>query len=351
MDNLIKNELFPTNLKKKDFYYELPDELIAQTPAEKRDNSRLLVLNKENGNITHNIFSDIKNYLKKGDVLVLNETKVIPARLIGKKSDTGIEMEMLLLNERSGNVWETIMYPARRGKIGTCIIFGEGILCAEITEILSDGRRLVKLIYNGNFYEILDKIGQVPLPPYIKERDNEKERYQTVYAKINGSAAAPTAGLHFTQQLLCDIEKIGVKIARVLLHVGLGTFRPVKEENITEHQMHSEYIEITAENAEIINNRTQRIIAVGTTSCRVLESVSNEEGKVHPFSGWTGIYIYPGYKFKITNALITNFHLPESTLLMLVSAFSSRDIILNAYSEAVKNKYRFFSYGDAMFLY
>ena len=350
-DKTIKNPLPPTTLKKSDFFYELPPHLIAQTPAIRRDMSRLMVLDKLSGEVSHRRFCDITEYLFPGDVLVLNETRVIPARLIGKKADTGIEIETLLLKDHGNNVWETITRPARRTKTGTDIIFGDGALCASVTDILSDGRRLVKFTYEGSFYETLDRVGLIPLPPYITERGEEKTRYQTVYAKVNGSAAAPTAGLHFTPELLGELTAKGIKIAPVTLHVGLGTFRPVKEDAIAEHTMHTEYMEMPQLSADIINNRTGRVVAVGTTSCRTLESAADENGKVRPCSGETGIFIYPGYKFRATDALITNFHLPESTLLMLVSALSSREIVLDAYEKAISENYRFFSYGDAMFLH
>lgn len=352
-NQIIRNILPETDLKRSDFAYELPPELIAQTPAEKRDMSRLLVLDRHTGETEHKIFHDIIDYLDKGDVLVLNDTRVIPARLYGVKISTGIAMETLLLRRLDDGRWETILHPGRRAKEGTVIDYS-GIIRGTVEEIIDDGCRIMKLEYDGaefsSIYEALDKVGTVPLPPYITQRSSDPSRYQTVYARVNGSAAAPTAGLHFTPELLERIKDKGIMIAPVLLHVGLGTFRPVKEDAITDHIMHSEYIEVTKESADIINSRSGRIVAVGTTSCRTLESSSDDDGIIHPIRGDTGIFIYPGYKFKATQALITNFHLPESTLLMLVSAFSSREIIMNAYAQAVKERYRFFSYGDAMLL-
>ena len=338
-------------MKVSDFNYNLPQELIAQVPIKNRDESRLMVLDKKNKTIEHKIFKDIINYLKPGDCLVRNNTKVIPARLYGIKEETGINVEFLLLNRIEGDYWEVMVRPGRRLKEGTKVIFGNGILQAEILEIMNGGNRKVKFTYDGIFNEILDKIGLMPLPPYIHEKLKEKDRYQTVYAKYEGSAAAPTAGLHFTNELLEEIRQKGIDIANVTLHVGIGTFRPVKEENVEEHAMHTEHFYIKQEDVEKINKAKKeghRIIAVGTTSCRVLESIADENGYVKPIEADTGIFIYPGYKFKAIDALITNFHLPKSTLLMLVSAFSSKDIILNAYNEAIKNKYRFFSFGDAM---
>ena len=348
---MIKNTLSKTELKKSDFYYDLPDECIAQTPAEPRDSSRLLVLHKENGKREHRVFSDVIDYLNEGDVLVINDSKVIPARLYGIKEDSGIEIEVVLLRSRGLDTWETLTRPGRRTKPGTKIIFGDGILRAEVIDSVEGGNKLLKFEYEGdNIFSILDKVGNMPLPPYITEKLKDKDRYQTVYAKDEGSAAAPTAGLHFTTELLERIKAKGVKIAPVMLHVGLGTFRPVKEENITDHEMHSEFISVSKESADIINNRKGRLIAVGTTSCRVLESASDDNGIVHPITDDTGIFIYPGYKFKVTDALITNFHLPESTLLMLVSALTSRELMLQTYNEAIKTGYRFFSFGDAMLI-
>ncbi len=344
---MIKNDLSPTDLKKSDFFYDLPPELIAQTPAEPRDSSRLLVLHKDSGEREHKVFSDIIDYLNEGDVLVINDSKVIPARLYGIKEDSGIEIEVVLLRSRGLDTWETLTRPGRRCKPGTKIIFGDGILRAEVLETVEGGNRLIKFEYEGdNIFSVLDKVGNMPLPPYISEKLKDKNRYQTVYAKDEGSAAAPTAGLHFTTELLERIKAKGVKIAPVMLHVGLGTFRPVKEDNITDHEMHSEFISVSKESAEIINNRKGRLFAVGTTSCRVLESASDDDGIVHPITDDTGIFIYPGYRFKVTDALITNFHLPESTLLMLVSALTSREMMLGAYNEAIQKGYRFFSFGD-----
>jgi len=350
-EKVIRNELPKTDLKTSDFYYDLPEELIAQTPAEKRDMSRLLVLNRETGEIEHKIFHDIIDYLNPGDILVINDTKVIPARLMGIKESTGIGMETLLLRQRGLDVWECLLKPGRRAKEGTIISYGDGLLKGEVGEETTDGARLIKFSYEGdNIYSILDKVGSMPLPPYITSRESDPARYQTVYAREKGSAAAPTAGLHFTTELLERIKEKGIDVVSVLLHVGLGTFRPVKEDEVKDHKMHTEYIHVTEEAANKINNRKGRLICVGTTSCRTIESVADDNGIVHPASCDTGIYIYPGYKFKAVDALITNFHLPESTLLMLVSAFSSREKVMNAYKIAVEEKYRFFSYGDAMFI-
>ena len=338
-------------MKVSDFNYNLPQELIAQVPIKNRDESRLMVLDKKNKTIEHKIFKDIINYLKPGDCLVRNNTKVIPARLYGIKEETGINVEFLLLNRIEGDYWEVMDRPGRRLKEGTKVIFGNGILQAEILEIMNGGNRKVKFTYEGIFNEILDKIGLMPLPPYIHEKLKEKDRYQTVYAKYEGSAAAPTAGLHFTNELLEEIRQKGIDIANVTLHVGIGTFRPVKEENVEEHAMHTEHFYIKQEDVEKINKAKKeghRIIAVGTTSCRVLESIADENGYVKPIEADTGIFIYPGYKFKCIDGLITNFHLPESTLIMLVSALAGKDYIMHAYEEAVKEKYRFFSFGDAM---
>lgn len=340
-------------MKVSEFNYELPEELIAQTPLEKRDESRLMVLNREEQTIEHKTFKDIIDYLKPGDVLVRNNTKVIPARLYGKK-ETGANVEFLLLNNQEGDIWECIVRPGNKLHVGTKVIFGEGLLTAEILEILPGGTRKVKFYYNGIFNEILDQIGLMPLPPYIHESLKEKDRYQTVYAKYEGSAAAPTAGLHFTPELLKKLEEKGVIIANVTLHVGIGTFRPVKEDTVEKHEMHSEHFYIKQEDVEKINKAKQegrRVIAVGTTSCRVLESVADEKkGMVKQIEDDTEIFIYPGYKFKCIDGLITNFHLPQSTLLMLVSALAGKEYIMNAYNEAVKEKYRFFSFGDAMFI-
>lgn len=348
---MITNKLTDTALTTKDFFYDLPKELIAQTPAEPRDSSRLLVLHKDTGETEHRIFRDIIDYLHEGDVLVINDSKVIPARLYGVKEDSGITVEVVLLRSRGLDVWETLVRPGRRCRPGTKIIFGDGLLRAEVLETVEGGNRLLKFAYEGdNIFHVLDKVGQMPLPPYITEKLKDKNRYQTVYAKEEGSAAAPTAGLHFTPELLERIKAKGVVIAPVMLHVGLGTFRPVKEDRIEEHEMHSEFISVSKETADLINNRKGRIFAVGTTSCRTLESVSDENGIVHPVTDDTKIFIYPGYRFKITDALITNFHLPESTLLMLVSALTSREMMLKTYNEAIDMKYRFFSFGDAMLI-
>lgn len=335
-----------------DFNYYLPEELIAQTPIEKRDESRLMVLDKNTGEIEHKIFRDIIDYLQPGDCLVRNNTKVIPARLYGKK-ETGANVEFVLLKNLEGDIWETMVRPGNKLHSGAKVIFGDGLLRAEILETLQDGTRKVKFEYDGIFNEILDKIGLMPLPPYIHESLKDNDRYQTVYAKYEGSSAAPTAGLHFTDELLKKIEEKGISIANVTLHVGIGTFRPVKEKNIEDHQMHTEHYYIKQEDADKINKAKlsgHRVIAVGTTSCRTIETIADEKGLVKACEGDTGIYIYPGYKFKCLDALITNFHLPESTLVMLVSALAGRENILNAYNEAVKEKYKFFSFGDAMFI-
>ena len=335
-----------------EFYYDLPKELIAQTPLEKRDESRLMVLDKDTGKITHKVFKDIIDYLEPGDCLVRNNTKVIPARLYGKK-ETGANVEFVLLKNIEGDIWEAMVRPGNKLHIGTKVIFGDGLLTAEILETMQDGTRKVKFSYDGIFNEILDQIGLMPLPPYIHESLKENNRYQTVYAKYNGSAAAPTAGLHFTNELLQELEKKGIVISNVTLHVGIGTFRPVKEKNIEEHHMHTEHYYIKEEDAEKINKAKReghRVIAVGTTSCRTIETVADENGFVKECEGDTSIYIYPGYKFKCLDGLITNFHLPESTLLMLVSALAGKENIMNAYKEAVNEKYRFFSFGDAMFI-
>ena len=339
-------------MKVSDFKYDLPEELIAQTPIKQRDHSKLMVLNREKQTIEHKIFKDIIDYLEPGDVLVRNNTKVLPARLYGKK-ETGANVEFLLLNNIEGDIWECIVRPGNKLHIGAKVIFGEGILKAEIIDTMEGGTRKVKFSYNGIFNEILDQIGLMPLPPYIHEELKDKDRYQTVYAKYRGSAAAPTAGLHFTEELLSKIEQKGIQIANVTLHVGIGTFRPVKEETVEKHHMHSEHYYIKKEDVDKINTAKEngkRVIAVGTTSCRVLETIADENGHVKEAEGDTQIFIYPGYKFKILDGLITNFHLPQSTLLMLVSAFAGKDYILKAYKEAVKEKYRFFSFGDAMFI-
>ena len=337
----------------KDFDFYLPEEQIAQDPLENRSDSRLMVLNRESGEIEHKIFKDITGYLKKGDCFVINNTKVLPARLIGVKEETGAKIELLLLKRRENDIWETLVKPGRKARKGAKISFGDGILTGEIIDEVEEGNRLIQFSYEGIFEEILDRLGQMPLPPYITHQLKDKNRYQTVYAKEEGSAAAPTAGLHFTKELLKEIEDMGVTIAHVTLHVGLGTFRPVKVENVLEHHMHSEFYCIEESEAKKINdtkNNGGRVIAVGTTSTRTLESATDENGILQAKSGNTEIFIYPGYKFKMIDGLITNFHLPQSTLLMLVSAFSTRENILHAYEEAVKEGYRFFSFGDAMFL-
>lgn len=340
-------------MKTEDFYYDLPEELIAQYPIEDREESRLLLLDKETGNIEDRIFKDIIDYLHPGDCLVLNDTKVIPARLFGNREGKNERIEFLLLRRIENDIWETLVRPGKKVKPGNRIVFGNGTLVAEVLSIEEDGTRKVEFKYKGIFEEILDKLGEMPLPPYIKEKLEDKERYQTVYSKHEGSAAAPTAGLHFTKELLNKIEEKGVNISYLTLHVGLGTFRPVKVENIEEHHMHSEYYEVSEEAAEMINRTKKdggRVIAVGTTSTRTLETIGSLEGKILPKKGWTDIFIYPGYDFKIIDGLITNFHLPESTLLMLVSALAGRDNILMAYKHAIENRYRFFSFGDAMFI-
>ena len=339
-------------MKVSDFNYDLPEELIAQTPIEKRDESRLMILDRKEQTIEHKKFKDIIDYLEPGDCLVRNNTKVIPARIYGKK-ETGANVEFLLLNNIEGDIWESIVRPGNKLHVGTKVIFGDGILKAEILDIMPGGTRKVKFSYKGIFNEILDKIGLMPLPPYIHEELKEKDRYQKVYAKYEGSAAAPTAGLHFTPELLKKIEEKGIKIANVTLHVGIGTFRPVKEENVENHEMHTEHFYIKQEDVEKINETKKagkRVIAVGTTSCRVLETIADENGLVKETEEDTKIFIYPGYKFKCLDGLITNFHLPQSTLLMLVSALAGKDYIMRAYEEAVKEKYRFFSFGDAMFI-
>ena len=339
-----------------DFYYDLPEELIAQDPLSDRSSSRLMVLDKETGAIEHKIFKDIIDYLNPGDCLVINDTKVIPARLIGEKVGTGAAIEVLLLTRKNDlkDTWEVLVKPGKKARVGAKISFGNGKLIGEIIYIVEEGNRLIQFTYYGIFEEILDELGQMPLPPYITHKLEDKNRYQTVYAKHDGSAAAPTAGLHFTKELLEKIKEKGIDIARVTLHVGLGTFRPVKEENILDHHMHSEFYMVEQEEADKINNARKnghRVIAVGTTSTRTLESVAKEDGTIPACSGWTQIFIYPGYKFKAIDCLITNFHLPESTLVMLVSALAGREHVLNAYKEAVEEKYRFFSFGDAMFIH
>ena len=340
-------------MNKSDFYYDLPKELIAQHPVEPRDSSRLMTVDKTSGEISHKHFYDIIDELREGDCLILNNTRVLPARMYGTKEDTGARVEFLLLTNKGDDIWETITGPGKRAKIGTKFVFGDGLLKAEIIDVLEGGNRLAKFTYEGNFYEVLDKIGQMPLPPYITERLENGERYQTVYSKTVGSAAAPTAGLHFTEELMKKITDKGIKIGYVTLHVGLGTFRPVKADDISEHIMHSEHYWLPAETAALINETKTnggRVVAVGTTSCRTLESVATFNGKIEEAEGWTDIFIYPGYKFKCIDALITNFHLPESTLIMLVSAFCGYENTMNFYKTAVEEKYRFFSFGDAVFL-
>ena len=340
-------------MKRQDFYYELPEELIAQDPLKDRSSSRLLVLDKESGAVSHHVFKEITDYLHEGDCLVINDTKVIPARLIGSKVGTEGKIEILLLKRKENNVWETLVKPGKKAKIGTKISFGEGLLIGEVVDIVDEGNRLIQFTYEGIFEEILDRLGQMPLPPYITHQLEDKNRYQTVYATHTGSAAAPTAGLHFTPELLDEIEQKGIEIARVTLHVGLGTFRPVKVEEITEHHMHSEFFQIDEEAARKINHAKdsgKRVICVGTTSCRTIESAADETGHLKACSGWTEIFIYPGHQFKILDCLITNFHLPESTLIMLVSALAGREHVLAAYEEAVRERYRFFSFGDAMLI-
>ena len=337
----------------KDFYFDLPQEQIAQDPLEDRSSSRLLVLDRETGEREHKIFKDIVDYLKPGDCLVLNNTKVIPARLYGEKEGTQAKIEILLLKRKENDVWETLVKPGKKAKPGTKISFGGGLLKGEVIDVVEEGNRLIKFTYDGIFEEILDQLGQMPLPPYITHQLKDKNRYQTVYAKYDGSAAAPTAGLYFTPQLLEQIKEMGVDIAEVTLHVGLGTFRPVKVENVLDHHMHSEFYMVSQEAADKINRAKEnghRVICVGTTSCRTIESAADENGRLKESSGWTEIFIYPGYEFKVLDCLITNFHLPESTLLMLVSALAGREHVLEAYEEAVKMGYRFFSFGDAMFI-
>lgn len=341
-------------LKKSDFYFDLPQELIAQDPLEDRSSSRLLLLDKNSGQMRHEVFHNITRYLRPGDCLVLNNTKVIPARLLGEREGTGAHVEVLLLKRREGDVWETLVKPGKKCRPGTNLVFGNGLLRAQVLETVEEGNRLIRFAYEGIWEEVLDQLGEMPLPPYITHKLQDKGRYQTVYARYEGSAAAPTAGLHFTRELLAQIESMGVEIVYVTLHVGLGTFRPVKEENVLEHHMHSEYYQVTEEAAARINAVKAaggRIICVGTTSCRTLESAADESGIVQPGCDNTEIFIYPGYRFKVLNCLITNFHLPESTLVMLVSALAGREQVLAAYREAIREKYRFFSFGDAMFIH
>ena len=340
-------------MKTSDFYYDLPEELIAQDPLEDRSSSRLLILDKETGKTEHHIFKEIIDYLNPGDCLVINDTKVIPARLIGEKVGTGAKIEVLLLKRKEKDVWETLVKPGKKMKVGAQVSFGGGLLTGEVIDVVEEGNRLIKFHYEGIFEEVLDQLGEMPLPPYITHQLKDRNRYNTVYAKNEGSAAAPTAGLHFTPELLDAIQKKGVDIARVTLHVGLGTFRPVKVEDVKEHHMHSEFYQVDEEAAEKINRAKDgagRVICVGTTSCRTIESAADETGHLKPCSGWTEIFIYPGYKFKMLDCLITNFHLPESTLIMLVSALAGKEHVMAAYEEAVKERYRFFSFGDAMFI-
>jgi len=340
-------------LRTSDYYFDLPQELIAQDPLMQRENCRLLVLDKETGEVEHHIFKEIINYLEPGDCLVLNNTKVIPARLLGVKKDTGASVEILLLKRREADVWETLVKPGKKLKPGAVAVFGDGLLEAEILDVVEEGNRLVKFKYEGIWEEVLDKLGEMPLPPYITHKLQDRNMYQTVYAKYEGSAAAPTAGLHFTTQLLEDIQAKGVDLAYVTLHVGLGTFRPVKVDNVLEHHMHTEWYQVTQEAADKINRAKDtghKVICVGTTSCRTIESAADENGRLHECSDNTSIFIYPGYKFKVLDRLITNFHLPESTLVMLVSALAGREHVLSAYQEAIKERYRFFSFGDAMFI-
>lgn len=337
-------------LSTADYYFDLPQELIAQDPMQKRDECRMLVMDKETGKVEHHIFSEVINYLEPGDCLVLNNTKVIPARLLGVKEETGAAVEILLLKRKEADVWETLVKPGKKLRVGARVSFGDGILKAEIVEVLDDGNRLVKFFYDGIWEEVLDRLGEMPLPPYITHKLQDKNMYQTVYAKYEGSAAAPTAGLHFTDELLDKIREKGIDTAFVTLHVGLGTFRPVKVTNVKEHHMHTEWYQVTQEAADKINKAKasgHRVICVGTTSCRTIESAASDDGTLAPCSGDTSIFIYPGYKFKLMDGLITNFHLPESTLVMLVSAFAGREHVLSAYDEAIKERYRFFSFGDA----
>ena len=338
-------------MKTSDFYYDLPQELIAQDPLEDRSSSRLMHLNPVTGEIEHDSFKNIKKYLRPGDCLVINDTKVIPARLYGSKIGTDAQIELLLLKRKENDIWETLVKPGKKAKPGTRISFGDGLLVGEIMDIVEEGNRLIQFHYDGIFEEILDQLGEMPLPPYITHKLQDRNRYQTVYAKHEGSAAAPTAGLHFTKELMEEIQAMGVKIAHVTLHVGLGTFRPVKVDDVTQHHMHSEFYVVEEDQARIINDTKSaghRVISVGTTSCRTLESAADENGILQAKSGWTEIFIYPGYQFKCIDGLITNFHLPESTLLMLVSALAGKENVMNAYEEAVKERYRFFSFGDAM---
>lgn len=353
MELRLERKSMENEMKRSDFYYDLPERLIAQDPLKKRSDSRLMVIDRKTGEINHRHFRDITEYLHPGDCLVINDTKVIPARLIGVKEETGASIEVLLLKRKDDCVWETLVKPGKKARIGAKISFGDGKLVGEVIDIVEEGNRLIRFSYEGIFEEVLDELGQMPLPPYITHTLEDKNRYQTVYATHSGSAAAPTAGLHFTEELLAKVEAMGVKIARITLHVGLGTFRPVKADNILEHHMHSEFYMIDEQAAKLINDAKKsggRIISVGTTSTRTLETAADGNGIIKPCSGWTDIFIYPGYRFKIVDALITNFHLPESTLLMLVSALYDREKILEAYRIAVEKEYRFFSFGDAMMI-
>lgn len=353
MDNTIKKEDQMIGLRTSDYYFDLPQELIAQDPLEDRSSSRLLMLDRKSGKVNHNVFKNITEYLNPGDCLVLNNTKVIPARLLGVKEDTGAAVEVLLLKRKENDVWETLVKPGKKLRPGAKMVFGDGLLKAEVQEVVEEGNRLVKFYYDGIWEEVLDQLGEMPLPPYITHKLQDKNRYQTVYAKYEGSAAAPTAGLHFTKELLDELEEKGVKLAYVTLHVGLGTFRPVKVDNVLNHHMHTEYYQVSQKAADIINETKQnggRVICVGTTSCRTVESAADEKGRLEECCGNTDIFIYPGYRFKVLDGLITNFHLPESTLVMLVSAFAGRKNVLSAYEEAIKEGYRFFSFGDAMFI-
>ena len=340
-------------MQRSEFFYDLPEELIAQDPLEDRSSSRLMVLDRQTGDVEHRHFTDILEYLHPGDCLVINNTKVIPARLFGVKEDTQAKIEVLLLKRKENDIWETLVKPGKKAKPGTKLVFGDGLLTAEVVDVVEEGNRLIQFHYDGIFEEILDQLGQMPLPPYITHQLKDKNRYQTVYAKYDGSAAAPTAGLHFTKELLQKVKDMGVDIAEVTLHVGLGTFRPVKVENVLDHHMHSEFYMVSQEAADKINRAKEsghRVIAVGTTSTRTLEAAADENGRLHETSGWTEIFIYPGYQFKVIDALITNFHLPQSTLVMLVSALAGREHVLHAYEIAVKERYRFFSFGDAMLI-
>lgn len=341
-------------LKTSDFYYDLPEKLIAQTPLERRDSSRLMTLDKRTGQVGHHHFFQLPSFLRPGDCLVLNDSRVLPARLIGRRLPGGGAVEVMLLVDKGDDIWECLVRPGRKVRAGAQLVFGDGELTAEVTEVLADGNRLVRFRYEGVFLEVLERLGQMPLPPYIKEKLDDPDRYQTVYSREVGSAAAPTAGLHFTRELLTQIGAMGVKLCYVTLHVGLGTFRPVKEEDLARHDMHSEYCAISQETADIINKTKRdggRVICVGTTSCRTIESWANEDGTMEAKSGWTKIFIYPGYRFKVLDCLVTNFHLPESTLIMLVSALAGREHVLAAYEEAVRERYRFFSFGDAMLIF